>query len=166
MWAKCIVGKKKLEKVRKYTGLFHSLWTILWNHSNSFISWWNYLNFWYVTYLWMLCYNLFQNFDYFWSKKTNLWTHFDIFCRFLRGPNEFGSFCVGFFSGKTSSFKKSQKAKIWGCWKKCFLFCLFCTKKFNNLISFWYYYLEDKGLNYQVTKENKPKLKNLSPKIK
>ena len=46
-----------------------------------------------------------------------------------------------------------------------FLFCLFCTEKFNNVIIFWYY-LEDKGLNYQVIKENKPKSKFLSPKIK
>ena len=44
---------------------------------------------------------IFQNFDYFWPKKTNLWAHFEFFCRFLRGPNEFGSFCVGFSSGKT-----------------------------------------------------------------
>ena len=49
--------------------------------------------------------------------------------------------------------------------KESFLFCFYCTEKFSNLIRFWYY-LEDKSLNYQVIKENKPKFKFLSPKIK
>ena len=109
-----------------------------------------------TSYLRLLFYNLFQIFDYFGSKKINLWTY--IFCQFLRGPNEFANFCTAFSSGKIS-FKKSPKAKIWGSWKKSVcLFCLFCTEKLNNLIGFCYY-LEDKGLNYQVSTENKHKIK-------
>ena len=43
------------------------------------------------------------------------------------------------------------------------LFILY--KKFNNLSIFWYY-LEYKDLNYQVSSENKPRIKFLNPKIK
>ena len=87
--------------------------------------------------------------------------HFEVFCQFLRDPNEYASFCVGFSSGKMSSFKKSPKSQNLGFLKKVF-FCLFCTWKFINLISFWYY-LEENGLNYQT--ENKQKF-IFSPKIK
>ena len=36
--------------------------------------------------IWIFVMFLFNVFDYFWPKKTNLWTHFDFFCQFLPTP--------------------------------------------------------------------------------
>ena len=54
-----ILQRRKISSVltsKHNTGLFPSLWTFFWKHYNSFVSLWNFLNFWYVTY-WRLIYN-------------------------------------------------------------------------------------------------------------
>ena len=52
--------------------------------------------------------------------------HFEIFCQFLRDPNEFESFCVEFSLGKASSLKKTPKSQNLGLLKKVsFLFILY-----------------------------------------
>ena len=48
-------NKRWIELNWIHTGLFPSLWTFFWKHYKSFISLWNYLNFWYVNY-WHLIY--------------------------------------------------------------------------------------------------------------
>ena len=112
---------------------------IFWKHYNSFISLWNYLNFWYVTY-WHLIYDsYFINFFKMLTisgQKSQICERTLKFLLISTRPQWICKFCAWFSSGKTSSFKKSQKTKIWGCRKKC-LFCLFCTEKLNSLISFF-----------------------------
>ena len=108
--------------IQLYSGQLRVTWFLIcrvvpftvnnfWKHYNSFISLWSYLNFWYVNY-WRLIYDwyfilFFKILTISGQKRQICERTFNFFCRFLCGPNEFGSFCVGFFSGKTSSFKKS-----------------------------------------------------------
>ena len=72
-------------------------------------------------------------------------------CKFL---------CRIFLRKNFQVLKNHQKAKIWGCWTNClFCFVYFLLKKFNDLISFWYYLeelLQKKALKLNKTK----KLKN------
>ena len=119
-----------------------------------------------MSYLRLLFYKLFQKMTISGQKRQICELTLNFFCQFLRGPNEFASFCIWFSSGKTSSFKKSPNGQNLGVLKKVsFWFCLFCTENFNNVNSFCYH-LEEKGLNYQVNTENKPKFKFLCPKNK
>ena len=83
-------------------------------------------------YFQLLFYTLFQNFDYFLSKSTNLWTQLDFFWQFLRGPNEFVKLFWGILLMK-KSHKNHEKAKIWGCWKKCLL-CFIYFLLINSII--------------------------------
>ena len=87
--------------------------------------------------------------------------HFEFFAIFCAAPMNLEDSP----QEKLQVLKNHKKPKIRVAEKSVFLFSLFCTEKFNNLINFWYY-LEDEGLNHQVTKENKPNFKFLSPKIK
>ena len=87
---------------------------------------------------------------------------------FVRMQAKHSLFSIGFFTwgplpgsinGSLNEEGVVRKQKV------SFLFCSFCTEKFNYLIIFLYF-LEEKDLNYQVSTENKPKFKFLSPKIK
>ena len=80
---------------------------------------------------------------------------------FLCGPNEFATFCVGFSSRKKSSLKKILKKLKFEVAEKS-VFLLFYAQKIRNLINF-VYYLEEKGLNYKESTENKPKIWFLIP---
>ena len=130
----CIMPKRNITEMTKYnsfcTELFPSLWTFFENAiTPSFVmklSEYLVCSL-FTSYLQLLFYKLFQNFDYFWLKKKSvniLW----FFCQFLRDPYQSASFCVGFGILLRKNFqvlKNHQKAKIWGCWKKC-LFCFVC----------------------------------------
>ena len=101
-------------------------------------------------------YTLFKKIDYFLSKRRICEHTLNFLANLypVRGPIE-----SSIFNEILLRKKWLKKAKIWG------LFCLFCTEKIKNLTNFWYY-LEDKDLNYQVGTENKPNYKFLTPKIK
>ena len=76
------------------------------------------------------------------------------FANFYAAPMNLQFFVEDFPQEKLQVLKNHQKLGV--AEKSAFLCYLFCTEKNNNLISFWYY-LEEKGLNYQVNKENKAK---------
>ena len=92
------------------------------------------------------------------GQKRQIWEHTEFFCQFLHGPNEFASFCVGFSSGKASSFLKSPKSQNLGFWKKCpFYFLYWKIQQFDQFLV-----LSGRGLNYEVSTENKLKLINFA----
>ena len=99
------------------------------------------------------------------GQKRQICEHTLNFLPISMRPNEFASVCVGFSSEKLQVLKNHQKAKNLGCWKKC-LFCfVYSVLKISIIWSVFLYYLEEKCLNYQVTTENKPKMKFLRPKL-
>ena len=107
-----------------------------------------------TSYLWLSFYNLFQNFD-----------KLIFFANFYAAPMNLKVFVWDSPQEKLQVLRNHKKPKF-GVAEKIVFFVLFILLwKIQNLISIWYY-LEHKGLNYQVTTENKPKFKFLSPKIK
>ena len=106
------------------------------------------MNFWYVTYFlkWLYMTIILQSFSKFWlfpATKRQICERTSIFfANFFVALVNFQVFVWDFPQEKLLSH---QKAKMWGCWKKCLYCFVYCsTSNFG-------YYMEDKDLNYQVS---------------
>ena len=77
-----------------------------------------------TSYLWMLFFNLFQNFDYFQPKKDKSVNALWFFCQFLSSPNEFGSVFLKESPQEKLQIKNIKKPKF-GAAEKIVFFVLF-----------------------------------------